>query len=214
MSPWLDSEHWRRYDQDMKGALTKRACLDCRAVISRQTLVVLAAMLLATPANSQGPKVVEIDEHGNVRQSSSPVRTIENEKKAKASKTPKTARQRKFGSVCDPGYTWSSEGVSPDLVARTRAFYRDVTRPYERDQIRARQSGKKVSRERDLEFWNAFKRFKDSVPQEQREIVDWGIEPRLSWWCNAPPVIRSGPAPRPPSPPSVPTVVPPISKGQ
>lgn len=181
-------------------------------VLKSATITALATLLLATPATAQGPKMIEIDEHGKVLNSSPLAPPITKEKNTKA---PKPAGQRKYSSVCDPGYTWSSEGVSPDVAARTHAFYRDVTKPYEQEQIRARESGTTVSRERDLAFFNALKKFKDSVPEDQRETVDWGIEPRLSWWCDAPPVIRSpDPAPRPPKPPAVPNAVPTSSKGQ
>ena len=170
----------------------------------------LATMIFAAGAAAQGPKMVEIDEHGNVVNSTPLARPITEEKSTTA---PKPGQQRKYSSVCEPGYTWSSEGVSPDVAADTRAFYRDVTQPYEQEQIRARELGTKVSRERDLEFFNALKKFKESVPEDQRETVDWGIEPRLSWWCDAPPVIRTGPAPEPSSPSPVPTVVPPSGNG-
>ena len=178
--------------------------------IASATMGTLAAMM-AAGATAQGPKMVEIDEHGNVDNSSPLARTITKEKSAKA---PKPRQHRKYSSVCAPGYTWSWEGVSPDVAARTRAFYRDVTKPYEREQTRARETGTKVSRARDLAFLEAQKKFKNSVPEDEREAVNWGIEPRLSWWCDAPPVIRTRPAPQAPKPPSVPPPFPPIRKGQ
>ena len=99
-------------------------------------------------------------------------------------------------SICAPNYAWSSSGVSPDTAARARGFYRDVTRQYEREQKRARQLGVPLSSEREAQYWNGYLRFMKSIPKHERGIVERGVLPRLSWWCDARPVVA-----RPVSPP-------------
>lgn len=102
-------------------------------------------------------------------------------------------------SICDPRYRWQPTGVTADTVLRARAFYRDVTAKYERAQVVARNQGASLSRAREIEYWDSHRRFMDSVPGSERNVVNRGISPRLSWWCTAPPVIQKAP-PRPPVP--------------
>lgn len=169
------------------------------------------SFVAASASPAQGPKIIEIDEAGNVTTSSGADmgRAVENAGPTPAA--PPSARDRNAAmSVCDPRYRWLPSGVSADTIVRARAFYRDVTRKYERDGQNARDRGGYPSRERELDYWNRTQRFLDSVPRNERRVVERGISPRLSWWCNAPPVIQkaqrapSAPVMRNPPPPPPP----------
>jgi hypothetical protein len=147
---------------------------------------------------SPGPKIIEIDEAGNVRTSSgADIGRTTQDAKPNSESSPVASDGNAAMSLCDPGYRWLPSGVSADTIVRARAFYSDVTRKYERDGQSARERGVYPSRERELDYWNKTQRFLDSVPRNERKVVERGISPRLSWWCNAPPVIQKPPPPPP-----------------
>jgi hypothetical protein len=154
----------------------------------------------AVTSDSKGPKVIEIDEAGNVRTTSgtgnesNSVQTTTHQPATAVVPSETHARM----SICDPRYSWLPHGLSSDKVARTRAFYRDVTKKYEMAQISARKQGTTLSRDREEQYWGAYKILMDSVAQGERKVVERGISPRLSWWCNAPPVIQKASKPPPP----------------
>lgn len=146
----------------------------------------------STAQSAGGPKMVEIDAAGNVRTTSgrdigkAPPRTV-----SMSQTRPLAARDANASlSICDPRYRWLPTGVSSDTINRTRAFYRNVTRLYENAQNRARARGQRLSRSEELGYWNAHGRFLDTVAPHERAVADRGISPRLSWWCNAPPLVR------------------------
>ena len=172
------------------------------------TAIVVAAVFCgdlgwgaASASFGKGPKMVEIDEAGNVRTTSGTDigrATPQGTKRDQASSS--VARDGNAAMrVCDPRYRWLPSGVSADTVARARAFYRDVTQPYERAAVKARKSGTSLSRQREIEYWNAYGRFIEGVPRAEREVVKRGVLPRLSWWCRTYPVIRETKFP-PPAP--------------
>jgi hypothetical protein len=161
--------------------------------------------LAATTAYGSGQKMIEIDKAGNVRTSTGRDigRAKDAPRKGEAAET-KSAPSSPV-DICAPGYTWSPEGVSPQSADRAQAFYRDVTQPYEREAMKAREAGAALSRAREAEYWNALGEFMKAVPEGERKAVQLGVSPRLSWYCNAPPVVpnapQAPPAPQPPPPP-------------
>ena len=151
-----------------------------------------AAAVGPSTSAGKGPKVIEIDEAGHVKTTtgtdSGRISTQADQRGTGGAIVP---RDGNAGiSICDPRYRWLPSGVSKDTVVRARAFYRDVTGNYEREQREARSRGASVGRQREIEYWNMYKKFMDSVPQSERKIVERGISPRLTWWCNAPPLIQ------------------------
>ena len=169
------------------------------AIVGRTVLCGLLAWGAAFASPGKGPKIVEIDEAGNVRTTPATDIGAPQGTKRDPGGTPMARDGNAHMSICDPRYRWLPSEVSTDTVARARAFYRDVTRKYEREGQRARERGVHLSRERELEYWNETNRFLDSVPRNERKVVDRGISPRFSWWCNAPPVIVK-PTLAPPTP--------------
>lgn len=168
--------------------------------VAKAALLGVLACGAASASPGKGPKIIEIDEAGNIKTSSGADIGRTAESAGPNSATSPVARDGNAAmSICDPRYRWLPSGVSADTVVRARAFYRDVTRKYERDGQNARERGGYPSRERELDYWNKTQRFLDSVPRNERRVVERGISPRLSWWCNAPPVIQKAP-PAPPAP--------------
>ena len=166
------------------------------------------AALAATAAYGGGQKMIEIDKAGKVRTSTG--RDIGRVKEAtkKADPAEAKAAPSKPVDICAAGYTWSSEGISPETADRARAFYRDMTQPYEREATKAREGGATLNRAREVEYWDAYGDFMRAVPEGERKVVQLGVSPRLSWYCNAPPVIPDGTQPpaappeqQPPAPP-------------
>ena len=164
--------------------------------------------LAATPAYGGGQKMIEIDKAGKVRTSTG--RDIGRVKEATKKPDPAEAKAApsKPVDICAAGYTWSSEGISPETADRARAFYRDMTQPYEREATKAREAGATLNRAREVEYWDAYGDFMKAVPEGERKIVELGVSPRLSWYCNAPPGIRNGTQP-PAAPPEQQPPVPP-----
>lgn len=160
-----------------------------------------AAAVSTTASADKGPKVIEIDEAGNVRTTTG--KDIGRTSPKTDQRDPDTITVPRDGnaamSICDPRYRWLPSGVSNDTVVRARAFYGDVTRNYERAQRSARARGATADRQTELEYWAAYKKFLDSVLQSERKVVERGISPRLTWWCGAPPVIVKSTRP-PPTP--------------
>lgn len=164
--------------------------------------------LAAAPSYGSGQKMIEIDKAGNVRTSTG--RDIGKVKEAlkKPEVEEAKAAPSKPVDICASGYTWSSEGVSSETADRARAFYRDITQPYEREATKAREGGATLSRAREVEYWEAYGDFMRAVPEGERRVVELGVSPRLPSYCNAPPVIPEGtqlpsapPTPQPPPPP-------------
>jgi hypothetical protein len=180
-------------------------------IVAKAVLLGILACGAAFASPGKGPKIIEIDEAGNVKTSSGPDigRTTSQSAKPDSARSPVARDSNAAMSICDPRYRWAPTGVSADTVVRARAFYRDVTLEYERAQVIARKQGGSLSRSREIEYWDAYNRFLDSAPRNERKVVERGISPRLSWWCTAPPVVQKAPlppapvmqkAPRPPPP--------------
>ena len=145
--------------------------------------------LAATAAYGGGQKMIEIDKAGKVRTSTGrDIGRVKGATKEAESAEAKAAPSKPV-DICASGYSWSSEGVSPETAERVRTFYRDMTQPYEREATKARDGGASLSREREREYWNAYGDFMRAIPEGEREVVALGVSPRLSWYCNAPPVI-------------------------
>jgi hypothetical protein len=170
-------------------------------IVAKAVLGGVLACGTALASSGKGPKIVEIDEAGNVKTSSGTDvgQTKSQNAKPDSAKSPVPRDSNSAMSICDPRYRWLPSGVSADTVTRARVFYRDVTLKYEQAETVARKQGGSLSRAREIEYWDAYKHFLDSVPRNERKVVERGISPRLSWWCNAPPVIQKGP-PLPPAP--------------
>jgi hypothetical protein len=147
--------------------------------------------LVATAAHGSGQKMVEIDKAGNVRTSTGRDigRIRDGTEKPEAAEA--KASSAKSVDICAPGYTWSSDGVSAETADRARAFYRDMTQPYELEATKAHEGGAALSRAREAEYWNAYDDFMRRVPETERKIVTLGVSPRLAWSCTAPPVIHN-----------------------
>jgi hypothetical protein len=179
-------------------------------IVAKAVILGVLACGAAYPSPGKGPKVIEIDEAGNVKTSrgTDVDRTTAQNAGRDTAGAPVARDSNAAMSICDPRYRWLPSGVSADTVVRARAFYREFTVKYVRAQIAARTQGGSLSRDREIEFWDAYKGFLDSVARNERKVVERGISPRLSWWCSAPPVIQKAskapPAPviqKPPSPP-------------
>jgi hypothetical protein len=160
--------------------------------------------LVATAANAAGQKMVEIDKAGNVRTSTG--RDIGKVKQplAKPQDKQPPAEPSTSVDICAPGYTWSAEGVAPEMATRARDFYRDVTQPYEREATKAREGGASLSRAREAEYWKAYGEFMKAVPQSERKIVELGVSPRLPRYCNALPAVPNAAPPSAPASPQAP----------
>ena len=114
-------------------------------------LVTIAAISIGfapAAASGSGQKMIEIDKAGNVRTSTG--RDIGKVKQPLSKPEAAKASPSKPVDICAPGYTWSSEGVSPETADRAQAFYRDVTQPYEREAMKALEGGAALIREREL----------------------------------------------------------------
>ena len=149
--------------------------------------VVVAVSVPAAP----GPKVIEIDASGNISTTSG--MDTDRAKRQVTAGNPASGRVARDGnarmSICDPRYRWSPSGLSSDTVARARAFYRDFTRPYERDTLIARRQGTRLSRAREIEYWDGLIRFLRTVPRNHKDVVERGVTPRVD--CGAPPLIQT-----------------------
>lgn len=170
-------------------------------IVARIALCALLAWSSALASPGKGPKIIEIDEAGRAHTTSGTDtgKATPNVTKSDEARAPVARDMNGAMSICNPRYRWSPAGLSADTIARARVFYRDVTQQYERAQTIARSKGTPLSRERENEYWNAYKRLMDSVRRNERKVVERGISPRLSWWCNAPPVVAKPVSP-PPSP--------------
>jgi hypothetical protein len=160
-------------------------------------LGILVAGLTAGAAIGSGQKMIEIDKAGNVKTSVG--HEIGQKQAPKPPPEPANEAPSKAVDICAPDYTWSPDGLSADTMVRARAFYKDVTQPYERESKAAEQAGQRLSREREAQYWNAYAAFLKAVPKEDLKIVQQGVSPRLESYCHAPPVIQEAGSP-PPAP--------------
>ena len=159
-------------------------------------LGILLAGLAAGAASGSGQKMIEIDKAGNVKTSVG--REIGQKHAAKPPPQPAKEASSKPVDICAPDYTWSPEGLSPETTDKARAFYKDMTQPYERDSKAAEQAGQRLSRDREAQYWNAYAAFMKAVPKENFKVVQQGVSPRLQSYCHAPPLIQQAGSPPPP----------------